>query len=480
MTNAVNDVELPPVPIRRGIARVWAHTLTQNAVVALSCFMCPGMFNALSGIGGGGQVDPTAANNGATALYSCFAVTSFFSGVILDRLGGRLTLSLGAAGYALYIGSFLSYNINANGNFVVAAGAILGVCAGLLWTAQGTLTLAYATEAAKGKYIACVWIIFNLGATIGNATMLGLTYDSSANTVSNAVYAAFLAIASCGVIVPWLLVNPAKMVRTDGTRVIIPQQTSWKESTVGLFHFLRTHLWIVLLFPFFLASNWFYTWQFNSFNGVLFTLRTRSLNSMLYWMSQMVAALLFGIAIDTKRIRRVTRAWSGLIFLLVLSMAVWGASYHYQTSYTRADMAEPRAPEFARIDFKDSGYAGRLILFLFCGAMDAIWQNYAYWLMGALSNDAQKLGHLVGAYKAIQSAGAAGVYRLDTNLAPFMLELGVSWGLCAGSLLFVMPIIWFHVKDKTKDEPVVMASDDVVVHGEKAGSNSASSFEEKV
>ena len=32
------------------------------------------------------------------------------------------------------------------GGFVVAAGALLGVCAGLLWTAQGSLMMGYPTE----------------------------------------------------------------------------------------------------------------------------------------------------------------------------------------------------------------------------------------------------------------------------------------------------------------------------------------------
>ncbi|KAK4048410.1 hypothetical protein OIV83_004756 [Microbotryomycetes sp. JL201] len=479
MTAAVHVAELAPVPVRRGIVKAYAHPMVQTAVIALVCFMCPG------GIGGGGQVDPTAANNGATALYSCFAVTSSLSGVIFQRLGGRLTLSLGAAGYALYIGSFLSYNINGSGAFVVAAGAILGVCAGLLWTAQGGLTLAYATESTKGRATALVWIIFNLGATIGNATMLGLTYDSSSNTVSNAVYAAFLAISSLGVFVPWLLINPATMVRVDDTRVVIPAHTTWKEQTIGLFRFIKKNAYIVLMFPFFLSSNWFYTWQlrFNSYNGALFTLRTRSLNSMLYWLSQMIAALLFGIAIDTKRLRRVSRAWFGLGFLLVLSTVVWGCSYHYQKGYTRADMVEPRLPEFARIDFKDSGYAGHIILYMFMGAMDAIWQNYVYWLCGALTNDAVSLGHFVGAYKAIQSAGAAGVYRLDTNMASFMLELGVSWGLCAASIVIVAPVIYFKVKDTTDDEPVVKADETAVVvgaHGSDEKTGSSSSFDEKV
>lgn len=57
-------------------------------MIAFTCFACPGkagcsrsrcskltcdsvgMFNALSGIGGGGQVDATASNNGAVALVS--------------------------------------------------------------------------------------------------------------------------------------------------------------------------------------------------------------------------------------------------------------------------------------------------------------------------------------------------------------------------------------------------------------------------
>lgn len=83
------------------------------------------------------------------------------------------------------------------------------------------------------------------------------------------------------------------------------------------------------------------------------------------------------MAIDNTRFRRVWRAWGGLFFVTALSMSVWGACYHEQKSYTRADMAEPRAAEFARIDFSDSGYASKVVLYIFMGIMDAIWQNYA-------------------------------------------------------------------------------------------------------
>lgn len=68
--------------------------------------------------------------------------------------------------------------------------------------------------------------------------------------------------------------------------------------------------------------------------------------------------------------------------------------------------------------------------------------------MGALSNDASQLAHLVGFYKAIQSAGAAGIYRMDSQLVPFMTELATSWGLAAAGIVFVVPVIWLRVKDR--------------------------------
>jgi len=157
-------------PLQVGPLRLpwYASPSTQLTMVAFVCFMCPGMFNALSGLGGGGQVDATAANNGAVALYSTFSVVGFFAGSIANRLGIRLTLSIGGLGYSVYIASLLSYNHNGNAAFVIFAGALLGVCAGLLWTAQGAIMMSYPKEDSKGRYISWFWMIFNLGGVIGS------------------------------------------------------------------------------------------------------------------------------------------------------------------------------------------------------------------------------------------------------------------------------------------------------------------------
>jgi hypothetical protein len=57
----------------------YASPATQLVIVAFVCFLCPGMFNALSGMGGGGQVSAKAADEANIALYACFSVVGMWS-----------------------------------------------------------------------------------------------------------------------------------------------------------------------------------------------------------------------------------------------------------------------------------------------------------------------------------------------------------------------------------------------------------------
>ena len=71
----------------------------------------------------------------------------------------------------------------------------------------------------------------------------------------------FLILTLIGVAIPFLMANPDNMIRTDGTKVTTSRHLSWKVEIYGLWLTLRTDPLIVLLFPMFLASNWFYTWR---------------------------------------------------------------------------------------------------------------------------------------------------------------------------------------------------------------------------
>ena len=119
------------------------------------------MFNALSGIGGGGQLNSNTSAQAGVALDAVSAIGNIFIGpVVTNILGPKYTLFIGGLPYILYAGSMLSYNYNANEGFVVASGAILGVGASLLWVAQGGIMAGYPLPSQQGRSVGIFWFIF--------------------------------------------------------------------------------------------------------------------------------------------------------------------------------------------------------------------------------------------------------------------------------------------------------------------------------
>ena len=151
-----------------GVRVPWyASPEAQLTLVAFVCFLCPGMFNALNGLGGAGQLNPKPSTDTNTALYATFAVFGFFGGTIVNRLGVKYAMAFGGIGYSVYVSAYLCFNHTANYGYIVFAGFYLGICAGILWSAQGVIMMSYPPEGAKGRYIAWFWVIFNLGGVIG-------------------------------------------------------------------------------------------------------------------------------------------------------------------------------------------------------------------------------------------------------------------------------------------------------------------------
>lgn len=89
------NVELVHVTRRRGLLGFYDGAMVQVCILGFVCFLGPGMFNALSGMGGGGLSDPNAAVKASIALYSVFAGVSFFSGSIHNMIGSRAMLFIG-------------------------------------------------------------------------------------------------------------------------------------------------------------------------------------------------------------------------------------------------------------------------------------------------------------------------------------------------------------------------------------------------
>ncbi|CEJ56780.1 hypothetical protein PEBR_08398 [Penicillium brasilianum] len=425
----------------------YASPRFQLGMVAFVCFMCPGMFNALSGLGGGGKADPTLADQMNLTLYSVFAVVGFFSGSIVNWVGIRLSLSFGGIGYCIYAISLLVSVHKYVPGFNIFAGALLGACAGILWSAQGAIMMSYPHEHQKGRYFAWFWGIFNIGACMGSLIALGTNIDvKSAATVSDGTYIAFIVLMFFGACLALMLCDAKKVIRRDGSRIIIMKNPTWKTELYGLYDTLKNEPFVILLFPMFWSSNWFYTYQGNAINVAYFNTRTRALNSFLYWFAQIVAASIIGPLLDMTYFRRTVRARSAWAILFILTMVIWGGGWAWQKNYTR-ESVDPETTGFQHWDWTHPGYVGPMFLYFFYGFYDAVWQGVIYWYMGALSNSGRKGANFAGFYKGIQSAGAAVVWSIDFHKASYAAEFASNWGLLGGSLLVAAPVIFLRIKD---------------------------------
>lgn len=266
-----------------------------------------------------------------------------------------------------------------------------------------------------------------------------------------------------GAALSFCLCNADKVIREDGTKVIMMKNPTWMSELKGLFQNLINEPWIMLLFPMFFCSNIFYTYQNNVINGVVFNDRGRALNGLLYWLAQIIAAILNGFALDYSGLRRSTRARLSLAFLIACSFGIWGGGWAWQkTQPTRAWWdAHSKDP---KVDYTDGGkYLGPMFLYFFYGMYDAIWQTCIYWYMGALSNSGRKAANLAGFYKGIQSAGAAIFWALDgTYKIEYNALFGATWGSLSGALLLAAPVIILRIKDHVDIEEDLKFSDETI------------------
>uniref|UniRef100_A0A093VRI7 UNC93-like protein n=1 Tax=Talaromyces marneffei PM1 TaxID=1077442 RepID=A0A093VRI7_TALMA len=423
---------------RRGRIPWYASPAVQLGLVAFVCFLCPGMFNSL-----GGLVEVNIA------LYSTFAVVGFLAGTIVNRLGVRYSIGFGGLGYSIYAGSLLASVHEDVPGFNIFAGA-------------SSVFAPVSCGPPRGRYWGWFWAIFNIGGCIGSLIPLGQNINVKvAATVNDGTYIAFIVLMVAGAFLALFLVDADKIIRSDGTKVILMKNPSWWSELKGLYTCILAEPYIILLFPMMWSSNWFYAYQENAINAAYFDTRTRALMGFLYWFAQICAASVVGPLLDNSRIRRTIRARIMFVILIVLTVVVYGGGWAFQKNYDRADVV-PENASFEAWDWTHPGFAGPMFLYFFYGAYDAVWQGCMYWIMGALSNSGRRTANYIGFYKGLQSAGAAVMWSLDRDKLSFKKEWGTNLGLLLGSLLIAAPLIFVRIKDHIELEDDLADVDETI------------------
>ncbi|CAO3617281.1 unnamed protein product [Cunninghamella blakesleeana] len=417
----------------------------QLLLVSFICFCCPGMYNALTGMGGGGKADTESINNSNTALSITFTICSLLGAPIYNIFGHRVIIPA-ALTYVLFTGSFLSDS----GAFTIAAGAILGIGAGFLWTAQAGIMMSYPREEEKGKAFSIFWMIFNLGATIGAAIPLGLNFNShSTSSVNQGTYIGFIVIMAFGACLAIAMAPSNKVVRSDGTNVSLHKYSNWKRESVEVFKLFLNWRMLILI-PLFAGSNWFYTYQFQVYNGGgYFNITARGLNNFLYWLFQIIGGGFFGWFLDWGFLgNRRRRAFIANTVVLVFAIALWAGGIEIQKRFTRE--SAKATPEDQKMSIYDPGYAGLCIEYALFGFLDSIYQGFAYWIMGTMTNDTERAARYGGFYKTIQNAFNAVASQLGNHVA-FADQLYIVFAVNAVGLLLSY-VVCYTIPDVTVEE----------------------------
>ncbi|KAI9330966.1 hypothetical protein BDR26DRAFT_912542 [Obelidium mucronatum] len=392
---------------------------TQVYVISFVCFLCPGMFNALNSLPTAGPAAQEVKDKQNASLYFCFAIMGLLAGGLNNILGPRILAAIGGTGYPIYAAA--QYNIfkvqgpkgtdpitDAANTFSIFSGAYIGLCAGMLWAAQGQICLTYPTESQKGTFFATFWVIFNLGAVLGNTigTILSWGAGPEGYAMNDAMYLIFIVLMACGSVVAFLIQPPGTIIREDQTQVETPPTNVLREFAI------------------------------------------------FYWLGQAGGAWVLGnMFLDNTKYTRTARAWTGVYLMVGTTLAFFGggAAFEYTAS----------AKDFVKIDAgTDFGrFIGPFILYVCYGLYDAFFQVFTNYLIGAISNDSETLSRYAGFYKGTQSAAGGLSWALNgfvftgdkalTSTAQFWVMVIP----CAVSLIFFALFTKTFVKDTTDENP---------------------------
>lgn len=298
-------------------------------------------------------------------------------------------------------------------------------------------------EKDKGRYISIFYGLSFFGTVIGaiipTVENWGVT---TAGSVNDGTYIALFILMLMGSVVACCISNPTKVIRNDGTRVLVPRQTTFIQELKNVALAVKYEPWIILFFPYSFAGLWYIPYQSNDFNGYFFDLRTRAFGSLWFDFGQFFMAVVVGLLLDLGMVgSRRRRAFVGWTFLFVLLNAVFiGGIFPMRRSHRGT-------PPAHLLDVNDRLAGGYIALYMFYGAVDGAWQTFAWWIIGALSNDPRVLSMYSAFYKVFGAMGAAIVFNLDVRQISYQAMFGSYWGLLAGSMLLILVLIYKRVED---------------------------------
>jgi MFS family permease len=149
--------------------RIWQHSLTQMMLLSVQAFCGPAMDDAIAGLGGGGLATPQTSNIATAINYSMLALCCALGGPIVNKLGTKWSLVIGACSFPIQGSSYYCNSKFGNQWYLILGGFFSGIGTGCWYVAESGTIMSLAPANSRGKYLA-LWIVArNLGQLVGGA-----------------------------------------------------------------------------------------------------------------------------------------------------------------------------------------------------------------------------------------------------------------------------------------------------------------------
>ncbi|THY70220.1 MFS general substrate transporter [Aureobasidium pullulans] len=431
--------------------RVYQDSFTQMMLLSMQSFCGPAMADAIAGLGGGGLAS-AQTNNIANAInYVMLALVCFLGGPLVNKLGVRWSLVIGAMSFPIQGSSYYCNSKFGNQWYIIFGGFVSGIGTGCWYVAESGTIMSLAPSGARGKYLA-FWIVArNLGQLVGGAINLSKNHLKGADAgVTPDTYIAFL-IIECLALPFALMISPLeRVVRSDGTRILVSERIGTKQE----FKLIKTTMTssLIVLSAFWAMWSFFYSGTWSTYLGIYFSVRARALSSLISPFFCIVGCFGLGFILDMKSLSQRQRARVGLFIVVILNLGVYIWSIIMQVRFNANDPG--------RIDWDDSLYPTSFLPYFFVQTTGPLSQSYMYWLLSSFATDAQANVRNGAAFRCLEAIGQAISYGMNTQTeASPLIGFCVSFGLMA---LATAPMIM--LTNKTPDRIPA----DVILEGQEA------------
>ncbi|PSN69574.1 MFS general substrate transporter [Corynespora cassiicola Philippines] len=444
---SVDEASLP-TSVAQPVEHKWYRTTLFNAfVIGGVGFMAPGLWNAMNDLGAGGAQEPFLINAANALVFALMGFLCLFGGPIANRIGLANTLLLGAIGYPVYSAGLYTNNRFGNVWFVLVGAVCCGVSAGLFWVSEGAVALGYPEPGKRGKYMN-IWLWFRTGGPlVGGAIVLALNNDAGAKkkgAVGYQTYLVFIALQCIACPLALALSPPEKVQRTDGSKVIIRAEKTFKGELKALWDVSKRKD-ILLLLPIFWAA--YFNQYGGNFKAYYFGIRARALMGFVSNFTTLLSSQLISMFLDYQRLTVKKRITYGFYYVIVWHIIAWVYAWVIQEKYT----SNPPS-----MDWEDKGFVeGFFVILLWDFARQSL-QNWLYYLLATKTDNISQLSRFAGVLRGQESFGQAVAFGLNSQKWK-----GGRVPLAVNTILLVLCIYptWLVVRDHTPVEAVDVPKD---------------------